>query len=93
MTKPEPHSQTAVDAMVKVVSTSIRPRPGDYAELLDENDENGLVCLRRAKGELVMALPRELYEKLRMTRIEPPAPPPPPNRRDRRAAKARSRTR
>lgn len=38
------------------------PQPGDYIELVDEDDEQGPVRLCRADGTMVMCMPRSAYE-------------------------------
>lgn len=40
-------------------------QPGDYAELADENDEDGTVVLRRADATPVCAMPRDVWDDLR----------------------------
>jgi hypothetical protein len=40
------------------------PRDGDYVELLDENDPEGAVVVRRADGSEVMVTSRATYEAI-----------------------------
>lgn len=37
---------------------------GDYAELVDENDEDGAVVIRRKSGAPVAMMPREVWDQL-----------------------------
>jgi hypothetical protein len=41
-----------------------RPEPGDYAELADENDEQGIVNLCRKDGTVIAQMPRQLWDDL-----------------------------
>lgn len=38
---------------------------GDYAILVDEDDENGLVNVHRKDGTPIMVMPREVWDQLR----------------------------
>ena len=38
---------------------------GDYAELADENDEQGIVNLCRKDGTVLMQMPRDVWNELR----------------------------
>ena len=43
----------------------IAKKEGDYAELLDESDENSDVVLRRKNGSPFIMMPRDLWDELR----------------------------
>lgn len=47
---------------------------GGYAELVDENDPDGMVRICQADGTLVMMLPREDWQKLRASVKTEPKP-------------------
>jgi hypothetical protein len=65
---------------------------GGTAELLDEDDPEGMVILRNARGEPECYMPRALFEELRQRPLPvPPTPASPTNRRARRAARSRAR--
>lgn len=42
----------------------VSPEPGDYAELVDENDPNGIVQICRQNGQVMMLMSREVYEAM-----------------------------
>lgn len=42
-----------------------KSKPGDYAELEDENDPDGVVSLKRASGEVFAQMPRDVWDAIR----------------------------
>jgi hypothetical protein len=46
-------------------SPELSPEPGDYAELLDEEDERGVVVVRRENGEPIAFMARSVWDELR----------------------------
>ena len=40
------------------------PEDGDYCELLDENDPNGAVVIRRKDGRPTLVMSRSAYDEL-----------------------------
>jgi hypothetical protein len=40
----------------------LKPPPGCTAELLDENDEQGIVVIREPCGSIRMMMPRDVYD-------------------------------
>ena len=42
----------------------VKSEPGDYAELVDENDEHGLVNVCRKGGHVFMQMPRDVWDDL-----------------------------
>jgi hypothetical protein len=76
MTKKSPDIFSSSDAPIggededlrKLLTKSMKNlfEPGPCtAELVDEDDENGLVVIKRANGEIAMYMPRSVYEKFR----------------------------
>lgn len=43
----------------------ITPEKGDYAELVNEDDEEGLVQICRKNGSVLMVMPIEVWKELR----------------------------
>lgn len=41
-----------------------KPEEGDYAELVNENDEQGLVRVCSKNGSVVMVIPRDVWDRL-----------------------------
>jgi hypothetical protein len=52
--------------VAQVLSTPpFESKAGDYAELVDENDENGMVVIRRGDGAPVCWVPRDVWDASR----------------------------
>lgn len=53
------------DGLTKLLSSSpFEVKDGDYAELADESDEQGLVVIRRKNGQMVATMPRDVWDAL-----------------------------
>lgn len=53
-----------IDELDKAQNSSFN-LPGNYCELLDENEPDGWVAFRRASGAEYMRMPREDYDAFR----------------------------
>ena len=53
-------------ALRRLIETPLyKAEKGDYAELVDENDEQGMVGIYRKSGTPVLFMPRDVWDRLR----------------------------
>ena len=48
-----------------LLGPAFEAQAGDYAQLVDEDDEQGMVGIYREDGTLVMVMPRETWDHMR----------------------------
>lgn len=54
-----------LNSIRRLIDTPIcQPEEGDYAELVNENDEQGLVRVCSKNGSVVMVIPRDVWDRL-----------------------------